>query len=1246
MLVDTISEINNIPRDDFFKLLSSEQLDTYTASLRGLSETQARVVLSSTNLDKVQKQQILNKLAETNATITLTSAEATEALTRKLGSKEAANNLLIKSGLVTKEQIETGVKITLNKKMLEQAMLSGKITEEEYKQFIAATGLTGGNVGLATSFKLLTLQIWENIKAMVAWMVSNPFGQIMLGATLLMGAVGIIDLLTTSVEEHREQLSDLKSEYSEIKSELDGVNSELESTQSKIKDLENKGTLTFTEAEELENLRKQNNELKRQNDLLEMQEKIKAKEVNNKFVETMEADAGKIEYASGNTKMEETRGGRTYEVDVTDITEKEHAFNQIEELSKLYVEKEKATTEEQIKAIDQRIETVNKYLQDKNKEWLEDAEGIEYIQNPTTKDDEKVNEWLDYINDFQDKMAIAMGGDNAKENAFNRLIDNWKFDEVVQGLQDLGKEGKVTADMLRNPAYDAFIQKLIDIGFISDDTEGSLRFIANAFNGVGGSASLSAAKTSEAISAIIADLDNEAKACGTTNEEFGKLIGQHVLFGNTSLKTQDKIIAIKALEDALGDCSDEMKYLLSLFNAAAGAYSTKNPHVLTDGDRTGSAELELARMFGTFNKVNIPKTTNLRTTNSGTTKDKTDSSKDSTPSYEDPTEAIINRINLRADELAQQEEEIQNLIEIAELENDYEKQISLTNDLIAKRKDRVEELNKANAGLHNEAEYLRNSNPYDEGSWFDSQGNATEAYYDDFNLASKEEQERIKGLFENLSKYKKAYADNTKEISNINKEILQDEESIWDARQQIFDERLEESEYYIEHSNDFGWENGDNEVKARRRVLGWIQSEYYRSLIKDDEEYYKILEENRLKYHEALKEDATKVLELNASRISSFKTLLESYHDVTNNVAEAQHEINKELEASKTMYEYLDEDTRKLLFNQEDYNILSDELIDIRAEAEKLQRRYNNDILTATEENLEQITSQYEMQYEMLMKSYEIAKAELEVAKKRQQLDNVLNERKVRMFVDGQWQWVANTQDVINAQSELADAEYARQQAKNSAKQTEAINELTETENEINTALNKIDAGLINFNDGLISLSNTSIPTLRGIIDETGAALRNFAYSLSNSGYNVSSRLDSSRTVTAISSTGKYISVDQHYASGTNNTKSGWVELGEKKPEMLINNNGHLIPINQPTIGNIGAGGIVFNQDQMDFARKIWDWSNVGSLGHNNLINRSIPQTIEKTIDNRIIINGMTVDTGSQNGRDLVNALKRYTATH
>lgn len=622
--------------------------------------------------------------------------------------------------------------------------------------------------------------------------------------------------------------------------------------------------------------------------------------------------------------------------------------------------------------------------------------------------------------------------------------------------------------------------------------------------------------------------------------------------------------------------------------------------------------------------------------------DSSKSGSDSTPDYEDPTDAIINRINLRADELAQQEEEIQNLIEIAELENDYKKQISLTNDLIAKRKDKLAELETANAGLHNEAEWLRNSTPqWNEEEWFDSQGNATKSYIDFINGrikagADKEEIDAIKDQFEAISKYKKAYMDNAEEITGINKQILQDEEKIWDLRREEFDNRLEESEYYIQHSKDFGWENGDNEIKARKRVLDWIQSDYYKSLIKDDEEYYKILEEHRLNYLEAQRDEFEKATDFASSYLDSRKTLLQSYYDVTNSIAEAQHEINKELETSKTMYEWLDEDTRKLLFNQEDYNTLSKELIDIQSEADRLQRQYEYDLRNSTLETVESITSQYQMQYETLMKSYEIAKADLDIAKKKQKLNNILNERNVRMRIDGQWQWVANTEDVANAKAELADAEYAKRVAESGLTQQNSINELTKRQDELGVVIKKFEGGVIDLGEAVTLAKNAigSLPyALSSMYSNVGSlssanssSSGNYKNTKSYNGTSYDPNVDYSAEMKNYEKgsakwnllnkrrnakiAGEGLSYDP-FASGTRCTPSGNVLIGEKEPEIFIDNNGHFIPINQPTFANIGAGGVVFNQNQLSNLRSLWDLSNIGTMPTHNISNITSRQISE-----------------------------------
>lgn len=539
------------------------------------------------------------------------------------------------------------------------------------------------------------------------------------------------------------------------------------------------------------------------------------------------------------------------------------------------------------------------------------------------------------------------------------------------------------------------------------------------------------------------------------------------------------------------------------------------------------------------------------------------------------------------------------------------------------------------------------------------------------------------------------------------KEEIQELQLLWhDAQNEIADWSLSNSERWINERNLYGdWDKfADNEVAAWKRVLDRFRKEHANELdkIKDIEE----------KYFNAIKNELINSLNFNSSQIGSLHTLLQSYYDMTNSIAEAQHEINKELDASLTMYEYLDEETRKLLFNQEDYNILSEKLLDLQYEADKLQRQYNRDVLNATEENLEEITAQYEMQYETMLKKYEIARAELNVAKKRQQLDNVLNERNVRMLINGQWTWVANTQDVLNAKAELADAEYAAQVAKHTLDQTKSLNNLTSAQNVLTTTINNVESGVIAFNSnlgditkGLGEIVTTDIPALKSIINDVGSAIKNYNGNVNNkdttyngnassgtsskggsSGVGSSSAPQNNATATIpgigevgihINDSGKTtttglpvgtvvhtgggdykitggtggnytsIKVKNKYADGTNFTKPGSALMGEDGKEIYIDNNGHYIPIEQPTLfSEVKAGGIVFNQDQMKSLHTLWDMSNLVKMpDYSNLVNRYDSHNMTTNNDYSVTIKDLVVDNGV-NGQELVDALRRYVAIH
>ena len=629
------------------------------------------------------------------------------------------------------------------------------------------------------------------------------------------------------------------------------------------------------------------------------------------------------------------------------------------------------------------------------------------------------------------------------------------------------------------------------------------------------------------------------------------------------------------------------------------------------------------------------------------------------------------------------------------------------------------------------------------------------------------------------------------------------EEAIIENRKNAIEKSLSDIDDYIDARNHYNnWNDSKvSEVEAIKLQCELLDEAYRLNLISLEEyteksaqytqKLYTVAKENIIETISELVEDYEEMRQFESSQLESQKTLLESYYDVSNAIVEARHEIDKELKASQSMHEYLNEDARELLFNQEDYNALNEELLEIQTAADELQKQYQKDILNANAETIAEITSQYQMQYETMMKQYEIAKAELEVAKKRQKLDNVLAERNTRMFINGQWQWVANTQNVIDAQNELADAEMEKQRQEASLEQTEAVNKLTERINAIGTDLNKVRKywtdmqDLLNGNSeefakALREISRVSSPELKRIIEASGGDVKSFSESLSestntlagiistdlsnmstgidslitdlqnystaiqllidqingttssgrilkvgadgnapsgatigdtivtaggnykivpantpgatynpasghwsvkvnnSSGNNSSNSSGSGKTVQVGSngnapagtkvgdvvktSGGDYlvvapntkgasynpvsglwsIKVKEKDADGTRYTSGGLTLMGEDGFEAFITNNGRFIPINQPTIGNVGAGGVVFNREQMANLRNLWDLSNLGKISP--FVSSSNTNKQSTVIDNSIHINGLTV--GEQGNEDWINGLRRYVATH
>lgn len=596
------------------------------------------------------------------------------------------------------------------------------------------------------------------------------------------------------------------------------------------------------------------------------------------------------------------------------------------------------------------------------------------------------------LEDFYNNLTNEIDDLSDAVQQYKDAIDDYNINEAVIQFNEVDFGGVKGALIDTKEEMESWAKAMVESDDISDGIKENLIGLAKTYypelsDAINESVQAhykekyAKAGSSSEIGNHIKNLDAEADQCGLTKKAYIELISQEILFNNNNLNVTQKISALQQLAYQAGITADKMRQAL-MFDSLQKAYDVET-HGIEAAYRAGriTKEQRDARKAQILSELNSSLYEGYEDSPGGDTPpytpsgDDKGSSKDNTPDYEDPTDAIINRINLRADELAQQEEEIQNLIEIAELENDYKKQISLTNDLIATRKQRVEELNKANAGFHNEAEWLRNNNPWDEEKWFDSLGNATEDYYKIFNSAkTKEEQERIKGLFESLSKYKKAYTENAEEIVGLNKEILQSEEEIAN----IYDDILSEIDRYVER----------------------IEDSY---------------------------DEQSKALDKQITKEEALLKIKQGQFDATNNLKEAQKDIDKEIANSRNSKEYLSDYEYERIFGEADYEYLSGEIRKIGSEINGISANFYKQIEDAYKNDqlylVEAITAEYERQVAMKERELEIAQAKVDLEKKRLTLENAKAERNIKQYSENGVTWVADQEKVKQAQEDLIDAQ-------------------------------------------------------------------------------------------------------------------------------------------------------------------------------------------------------------------------------
>lgn len=454
-----------------------------------------------------------------------------------------------------------------------------------------------------------------------------------------------------------------------------------------------------------------------------------------------------------------------------------------------------------------------------------------------------------------------------------------------------------------------------------------------------------------------------------------------------------------------------------------------------------------------------------------------------------------------------------------------------------------------------------------------------------------------------------------------------------------------------------------NNSEAENVISSWanIVSEKLKSVADNTNQIFeyqeKIFSDSKEAIEESIsdiKEAAEEIFELRTSKLNSQSTLLKAQHSLINSIAETQHQLDKDILEAETAGARMSEIERESLFTRDEYNKLSGKLNDVLSEANSIQDEFNRKLKGATLDTIDEITNHYERQYELKMKEYEIVKAELDVAKAQQKLENVENEKSVRQWDGEKWIYTSVLQDVIDAQNELADAKYALAQAEIEQSQTEAIQEIDSKVDSLETQKNLFIAALEELTEGTSSareklntalneIADTDISLFRNIIDRVGETLSGLGAVISS--VSMGEPVSSSGAVKVVSGTGNggihpvdanKASLKNTYAKGSRYTSRGIGLFDEDGlgSEIIVTKDGVLRQFN--------AGETVFNSDMVqrlwDYASSNpipWNYPNTNLSNISSLINKS--QTTQPVYDNRTYFNGVEV-----NDADGIRIMKEF----
>ncbi len=389
------------------------------------------------------------------------------------------------------------------------------------------TAYTTGAAAATTQTTLLTGSLKGAGAAMMTFAKLHPVLSAIAAITAL---VAVVDACTTSLSEQREITDELRGEYTGLAQEVKSLNDELATTKSRIEELEGKGTLSITEAGELEKLKGQNEELERQ---IRIKERL-ARQAANELAESVRSEADK-------TTFSVERNGESYaaqrfldeEVNANGISGK---IVRADEAIPEYI-KEIERLEGYLAELDERYDagSVSEELYGKYSDALRND--IATTQSAMDTAVGQLSQWYSDMEgatgsentDFASVLSAALDTyDNFTreiEQDGKKFSDVWKMPELsgaVQLLSKMAEAGRVTAKSLSDPAFAKFVQELTDAGLVGGDTGMTLENVAAEINNL-------ASETQDAADEFV----NLGGKAYTLDAALGQVVDRYELLAST-----------------------------------------------------------------------------------------------------------------------------------------------------------------------------------------------------------------------------------------------------------------------------------------------------------------------------------------------------------------------------------------------------------------------------------------------------------------------------------------------------------------------------------------------------------------------------------------------------------------------------------------------------------------------------------------------------------------------------------------